>query len=255
MGIIEATKTLTNSRWPFIPLGKTLVPLESMITTLQPNHPLQDIGSGFPLETETWLSEPFSQLYSTIRAICCYTVLIYNHCEGRALQDSLCAIADQRNFIHHKLMCLPEISSELPAFLDDGTYEAIRLTTIIFDYLVIFPASAAVLPFIELAARLRRQFPYIDTPKKNMKELEIFLWMLFMGGIASIGSDERPWFVSTLAALYPRLNVHVWSAVQDILGSFLWLPSTNDADGLELWVESDHLRFWKEYEFGELSSP
>jgi hypothetical protein len=226
-----------------------------MSATFQPNHPLQNIGTGFPLETEIWFSEPLSQLYSVIQAMCAYTVIIYNHWEGRAFQDSLCAIADQRNFIHHKLMSLPEGSVDQPAFLDDGMYEATRLATIIFDLLVVFPASAAALPFVELAAQLRRQLSCMDIFEKSAQELQTFVWMLFMGGIASVGSDERPWFVSALATLYPRIDVHVWSVVQDILGSFLWLPSTNDADGLDLWAESDQLRFWTEHEFRQFSSP
>lgn len=241
LGSLEATKSLRIPRWPFIPLGKTLVPLESMNKTLQAHHPLQNIGTGFPLEVDVWRAKPLSDLFSVIQAMCGYTILVYNHCEGRDFQESLCAVADQRNFIHHQLMSLPENPFVQAVFLDDGMYEATRLATIAFDFLVIFPASAVALPFVELSARLKRQLSYMDLSDNTTENLKYFIWITFMGGIASTGSDERPWFVSMLATLSARLDLSTWPAVQKLLQSFLWLPSTNNVDGMALWMEFSQL--------------
>jgi hypothetical protein len=246
MGIMEATRNLKSPRWPFIPLGRTFTTLESMNTTFQPNHPLQNIGTGFPLERDRWPSESLSNLFSVIRAMCGYTVMVYNHCEGRAFQESLCAVADQRNFIQHKLMSLPENSYNHLQFHDDGMYEATRLAVIIYSFLVVYPASTAALPFIELSSRLRRQLSYIDTSKKTCEELKPFVWILFMGGIASVGSEEHPWFVSSSTIFSDVIHLNAWTDVKKLLECFLWLGSTNDADGMELWAEINQLRFLEE---------
>jgi hypothetical protein len=76
-------------------------------------------------------------------------------------------------------------------FEDDGMYETVRLTSIIYSFLVVMPISPSTAPFAELADRLRRELVQIGIADKSMDEIRAFVWILFMGGIAAIGSGER----------------------------------------------------------------
>lgn len=58
-----------------------------------------------------------------------------------------------------------------------------------------------------------------------------------MAAIAAIGMEEREWFVAVLHRCLSRLRIESWEALKDMLLKFLWLPSTNDADGYDLWLE------------------
>jgi hypothetical protein len=237
MGLVESTKTLAKPRWPFIPLGNIVSPLESMNTGFHPNHPLKNIGSGFAAEKHDHQSEVLSCLFAVIHAMCDYTVMVYNHCEGQAFQASLCAMTDQRNFIHHTLLSLPENYLGMPAIQGDELYESIRLATIVYSFLVVFPASATIVPFTELSIRIKKQLLNIDTSYKTLGTMKTLVWILFMGGVSSLGSEERSWFVLKLTTISNSIDLQSWTDVKRLLESFLWLGNTNDADGMKIWSE------------------
>jgi hypothetical protein len=237
---MEATKKLKKPRWPFIPLlNNSFTPLEGMKELAPANNPLANLGVGFSLEMYLWNSLHAIELSSILRDMGAYTIILHSHFnDGGQLEDSLGAIADQRNFIHHKLMSLPGNSSNELVLNDNGLYEVTRLAAIIFSLLVIFPIAPIAAPFAELATKLREAMSQIETSSLSPDTLRCLVWIVSLGGIAAIGSAERTWFITTLANLSQRIEMYDWFMVRELLVSFLWLPSANDADAMALWTES-----------------
>lgn len=242
MGIQEASKSLKRPRWPFVSLGKSIQPFNQSITTRGTGRIIQGHGIGFSFMFGNPPSSPLFDLFDIIQAMCDYTSMIRDHCEGRCFLESLCGVADQRNHIHHSLLSLQEFPSDHPSLTESGDYEAIRLASIAYSFLVIFPSSAASVPFFELSSRIKRRVSVMETSYKTTKELEFLIWILFIGGIASLGSEYRSWFVEQLRAVSHRIEFNSWAKVKTILERFLWLGSTNDPDGMELWLESSILQ-------------
>jgi hypothetical protein len=69
------------------------------------------------------------------------------------------------------------------------------------------------------------------------KAPELLIWMLFMFAIAAVGKPERAWAVAILDRCSRRMRIYNWDSMQALLSEFLWLPITNDFDGMEVWDE------------------
>ena len=151
-----------------------------------------------------------------------YSVLVQEHQEYIALGRSPAAIADQRNLIQHRLMSLPANPFEEREFENDGMYEVVRLTSIIYSLPVVMPISPSTAPFVELADKLRREVVQMDIADKNMDEIRPFVWILFMGGIAAFGSVERGWFAERMRWVSDILELDSWEDCKKILKFFLW---------------------------------
>jgi len=204
------------------------------------NHLLSNIGSGFMVAIQYQDSVTAYELLQVVLDMAAFTVLIYNNPEG--FQESEGQVADQRNFIHHRLMSLPQSPDSQFQFLQNGTYEALRLASIIYSLLVVFPISFLTAPFGPLALQLRVQISKLEIENsKSDAELQLIYWIVFLGGVASIGSAERPWYVSTLSVISQRLNLTVWKDVKGLLECFLWLGTVSDMDGILLWEEIQQL--------------
>ena len=66
---------------------------------------------------------------------------------------------------------------------------------------------------------------------------ELVTWILFMTGIASAGQPERSWVISKLVSVLDGQQLDTWEDVGRSLQRFLWLPRTNEQDGMILWNE------------------
>jgi hypothetical protein len=63
------------------------------------------------------------------------------------------------------------------------------------------------------------------------------LWILVLGGIAASDTEEREWFVKSIAMVVKILQIGTWEQVTEIMEGFLWLDSACDAGGRILWAE------------------
>jgi hypothetical protein len=70
-----------------------------------------------------------------------------------------------------------------------------------------------------------------------MKDLELLLWVLIMGGIAALGTTDRWWYVQQLHWLAAMLEIRTWEHLKPTLVSILWLEAPCDFEGLILWEE------------------
>jgi hypothetical protein len=96
--------------------------------------------------------------------------MVQAHQECIALGRSPAAIADHRNLIQHPLMSLPANPFGEREFEDEGIYEVVRLTSVIYSLLVV-PVSPSTAPFPEPADRLRRELVQMDMADKSTDEI------------------------------------------------------------------------------------
>jgi hypothetical protein len=197
------------------------------------------LGSGF---WEIWgLSTTVegSELYGVIKHICDFTIVVENHVQGRWAPRTFTVIIDQRNFVQHSLMSLKTKKELLDSnsIVEEPLYECCRLAVIAYSFLVVFPLPPVAGPFEALVAQLRMELTAIGLHNPTVPGSNLLLWILVMGAIAAIGLPERPWFLSQIRTLSTQMGIGEWKRMRDILQSFLWLSSTSDPDGLDLWIE------------------
>ena len=235
---MEATRSLTLPRYPFMPLVKSPEAFKSMETTAEPSVGFINADFGFPLHWQYSEFPLLCELYSVLKTMDDYTTMVHNHIEGISFQESLATMADCRNYTQHSLMSLPEYSESQPNFLAGNPYEATRLAATVYSLLVVFPIATSSAPFDELADRLRT---VLELSHDSISDLNLIMWILTMGAIAAVDSHHRSWFVSALRTVLESVSVGSWDDLKAILQSFLWLSSTSDADGLCLWLEAVQL--------------
>jgi hypothetical protein len=171
--------------------------------------------------------------------MCDFTVIVENHVQGRWTPRTFTVIIDHRNFVQHSLMSL-DTAKELydkDTNMDEPLYECCRLAAIVYSLLVIFPLPPVLGPFEGLAEQLHMELTRIGVNYDTAPRSKLLLWTLVMGAIASIGCRQRPWFLSQIQTLSAKMDVRDWRQAKEIVESFLWLPSTNDPDGRDLWIE------------------
>ena len=67
---------------------------------------MPEIGRGFP---EQWKSSdfgPLRELYTALKHVAAYTVIVYNHCQGIAAHSEA-TLTDTRNYVQHRLASVP----------------------------------------------------------------------------------------------------------------------------------------------------
>lgn len=74
-----------------------------------------------------------------------------------------------------------------------------------------------------------------DTNAAQTKEL--FLWVLFLCGVAVVGTKQRIWFVATLAKIIVELHICSWDEVKMTLMKFLWVDRIHEDPCREIWEE------------------
>jgi Fungal specific transcription factor domain len=174
-----------------------------------------------------------------------YTTVVNDYAQGRLMHVSMTAIIDQKNGTQFALMSLRAANAHLPdPRIIEPLYEACRLAAIIYSILVVLPWPASTAPFPELAIQLEEELNGGDIMKDSPRAPELLLWILFMGGIASIGLAQRTWYVEGIGSLAKKMNLVSSEKIKEIMMNFLWLGSTSDGDGLELW--NDVLLFNRE---------
>jgi hypothetical protein len=197
---------------------------------------MPNIGRGFPEEWKYSDFQPLQDLFTILRYMAGYTVVIYNHCQGISIQ-STGTMTDQRNSIQHRLLCTPAYLYEQCGEGVHQLYECTRLAAQMYSLLCIYPYPPGPAPFEKLALRLRRELSGLDPATITEQESKLLLWILFMGSIMTIGTPDRLCFVSALSTVSRSLNLESWQDVKSVLSTFLWLDMTNDIDGRDIWDE------------------
>jgi hypothetical protein len=155
-----------------------------------------------------------------------YTMMIEDFCEGQNVVTASMLI-DYRNMTQHALLSLP---------LRVGSSECYRLAALIsYSLLVTFSIPYIIAPFQRLVGQLKLALAGWDDSD------QMLIWVLTMGGIGTIGLEEREWFVQEFCGVTIRVGVRLWDEAREILKRGLWLGQTNDRDGGDIWLDSQSI--------------
>jgi hypothetical protein len=168
-----------------------------------------------------------------------FTIFMDNFLEGRFVLGEPVELTDFRNSSQHQLMSVPSARTlQTAGQLDiDLLYEACRLACIAYSLLVVFPLPPTVGLFEKLAQRIRTEIANLSSVQDDFttNQREMHFWILVMGSVVSTGIPDRRFFVTNLLDSAARLGISDWQEAVEVLETFLWHPSTNNKDGLDLW--------------------
>lgn len=173
-----------------------------------------------------------------VQVVSLYTAMLHDYSRGLLSGLDTGYVLEIRNSIHYHVMNLPSIfedTLEAPSL----KYEACRLGLVVYSLLILFPVPLMTEPYPDLAQQLRNELDYIQIdPSFWGRDLDLLLWLLTMGGIAALGTDNRWWFIQQIQWVTQMMELDSWEHFKATVASILWLDSPCDFEGLALWEES-----------------
>lgn len=91
-------------------------------------------------------------------------------------------------------------------------------------------------PFSELlSARIRASLEVIDIPTFQLRYPEMMLWILMMGGLGAIGTDNQWWFAKLVAEMCHSSGIARTTEIAFFLTEFFWT---------DLYLYPTYKEFW-----------
>jgi ferredoxin-thioredoxin reductase catalytic subunit len=63
------------------------------------------------------------------------------------------------------------------------------------------------------------------------------LWIVVIGGIASLGTQERYWYAELLREISATCGCRTWIDILEQVQKLLWLPCFHDVEAHNFWEE------------------
>ena len=146
-----------------------------------------------------------------------------------------------RNAIQHALCSLDPPTGLLPTH-EDLLYDIVRLATLIYSDLVLFPLGECVL--LRLAYDLRKALELLSTGDglQSRTQKELVLWCIAMGAMGSYGNVHQEWYVEQFSrAVREDERLSDWSLFQTLMSHYLWWKHVLQPRCLDVWSESVQL--------------
>jgi hypothetical protein len=210
--------------------------VKKWVTTFPPS-PVQTLGKAFRQLPECGITETMLEVLDCMEAI---TTGIDHYLQGKPGRLTLGQIVRTRTGIQKRLLVLPtaiELNINTTVSSCPNIYECCRLMAMIFSIAVIYPILNTYDVLQTLVRQLIAGLEAMDIESLSVDYSGVLLWILVLGGIATLGKPERSWFVSNLALINVKRVKLDWNGVEDILKSFLWLESACSPGGRRLWGE------------------
>jgi len=88
-----------------------------------------------------------------------------------------------------------------------------------------------------MSTRIRATLEMIDVRTFQTACSEMILWIIMIGGLASIGSDDQPWFIQLLAQSCCVACISETDELATLLAEFLWSDYYLGPLLSEFWIE------------------
>ncbi|RAK80829.1 uncharacterized protein BO72DRAFT_492817 [Aspergillus fijiensis CBS 313.89] len=236
--VIVATKNLTKPQLEYRSMLS-----EQLHTTQRESPTLSFQSTAFELSQNRLLGElrDFPRGYLEIlHDMVIYTDRIQSLVHGRVCQSQpqMLSLVEQRNWIQHRLLSLPSKDECVApvSFL----YEPFRLAARIYSLAVILPLPMAVAPFARLAKLLQVEISQAMEyePVLSDAEVDLLLWMVVLGGIASEGKRVRSWYETMLRHLLQGRDFICFAEVKSAMKKVLWLDLSCDPGLQRLMIDT-----------------
>lgn len=274
MDLIRACRACESPRLEYIPKFPTSLDA-ALMKARQSNHPLRKMSRGFDIfpriVSSPRSSEQTWDVWLALEGLALYTLHVDDYISRRQTCESLSVIGELRNNVQHRLMAL------LPRVCDESTppdlVSLALLAGIVYSFTCTFPIASA--PFAKLSTWIRRIYEATNEGVEGNKDEEsmytlashqnkraaykpslystktpaspipkesqpLTVWILTMGAIAAVSSSlgQRSWYSGVLARCLSQQNIESWPELKALLLDFLWLPLTNDVDGMRVFDDS-----------------
>ena len=136
------------------------------------------------------------------------------------------------------------LSSELVEDVPDGAHipynkalgESFRLGAIIYMKEILREFTFSASGSRGLVSKLKISLGTVLTSEFAPSLSSLLLWLLFMGGMASVENNmNHIFFTAHLVRLRQELGIYEWEDVRDRLESVLWIGRALDKAGKDLW--------------------
>ncbi|KZL81272.1 hypothetical protein CI238_00378 [Colletotrichum incanum] len=164
----------------------------------------------------------FKNILLDIR-VCCQLIDTFSEQEHPHSSETV-------RFIHYRNLVLYRLLS-----LPPGVSETCRLTTLIFNYGVLYP-----FPDPRLLWKLTRQLATLlsDSQHTTNEDTEFLLWTAVIGGIAAAGTMMYDSFAASVNKFADELGLDHWSGTVTLLESFIWHERACGVGGRTLWARA-----------------
>ena len=121
---------------------------------------------------------------------------------------------------------------------NDDLEEAFRLAAILYMKEILREFLLSTIGSSILVSKLKTSLDNVLTTEVTPASSSLFLWLLFMGGVASLQNNlDHTFFFTHLVCERRVLELYVWEDVKERLEHVLWIGRVLDKAGEELWEE------------------
>lgn len=125
-------------------------------------------------------------------------------------------------FTLHRLLSLPPLTR--PDSLSTNTSECLRYGVSLYLFVIHGPTYYSHARILNNLVIQLKQYLY---PLLSSEECQnpLFIWLLSVGAVASIGTNESHWFSERIAAASIALGVRCWEDIEKHLRRVIWLET------------------------------
>jgi hypothetical protein len=105
-------------------------------------------------------------------------------------------------------------------FQTSSVHEAIRLTLLAFSSSLFLPWKQLGLSYPYVRSQLKACLLLLDPQKASSAQ---FIWLLMVSAVSVFDFSDYPWLQPLLFVNINRCDIHCWSAMRNLLKSFLWI--------------------------------
>ena len=122
---------------------------------------------------------------------------------------------------------------------NDELGEAFRLAALIYMKEILREFMFSTIGSRILVSKLKTSLDNVLATEVTPTSSSLFLWLLFMGGVASLRKNclDHTFFIAHLVRLRRQLELYEWEDVKERLEHVLWIGRVLDKAGEELWEE------------------
>lgn len=172
------------------------------------------------------------ELYADLDRLALFCLGVDDYISGRQIRKSLDVLAQERIFVQHSLLMKFD---QTPSRIDGDIVTLCHLVAVAFSLLCIVPIPSA--PFHRIVKDIRAQFTVNDFGREWLEAPQLMTWIVCVTAVVAVGmARERDWAIGVLERCLHRLRIQSWPELKELLLGFLWLPVTNDFDGMQLFA-------------------
>jgi len=229
--LLQSTIQTSQPMLPYVGVSEPLVSSAAHVLDEKASARAGILGTGFWVEGFPAIDEDFQ---AVLAVACELTTALDQYQRKENNPPALVDIMEYRSWVQYRILSLqPRMSANLN--IQDYTYEACRLATLIYSDLNIWPLPRATKTRSRLAEMLHEVMTQRAGSEGTAISRDFLLWIGMMGAIAARHTKHEHYFLNLLAA---DTRVLTWSDFSLIMLEFLWCDFAVSPLARPLWQQA-----------------